>query len=135
MTSLATCLLIMSAIVPHHHHANGEVCLMTEFCGHHDEEAESHHHHTADDVNGCEDCLSRSIYTPAESKEEIKSKFSVPNPYNANYHLPLLYLLADFLIYHYFDETKPRDGVFIVSYKSVDVSRTHGLRAPPFQVV
>jgi len=135
-TLLATIALTVSAVLPHHHH-EGLVCMITEVCDNHDDLDDEHtSHHQADDMNHRNhNCVSESDIFLSSSKEESTCKYCVCHRCDHIHHFPVHYLLVDFLIYEELPVSKPDYGEFIVSYKSIDASQTHGLRAPPCLLV
>ncbi|MCD7976834.1 MAG: hypothetical protein LUG51_06640 [Tannerellaceae bacterium] len=133
---LATLVVIVFAVFPHHHHG-GVACMVMDVCDSQDpiNEEHPHHHHAGDMEHHNHLCISGTEFINETTKEEVKCKVCVCHNCTHTHHLPILFLLPDFLIYEEISVAKPEYGEFIVFYKSIDASQTHGLRAPPFLTV
>ncbi|WP_076928454.1 DUF6769 family protein [Proteiniphilum saccharofermentans] len=126
-------IVLVAGTIPHHHHDNGAICFhVTHHQDHQDDE------HSAQSGHSCHHdptCIAETTYyTNPDGKIKIKvtSFDNGDNPGHIQL-FPLLYLVSDFLINPAYNTyTKPKQGEYILFYKSAEVSRFHGLRAPPF---
>ncbi|RNC64891.1 DUF6769 family protein [Proteiniphilum sp. X52] len=132
--AVAVLIVLVAGTIPHHHHDNGAICFhMT-----HHQDASEDGQPPAQSGHSCHHdptCIAETTYyTNPDGKIKIKAP-SLDNGDNPGHIelLPLLYLVTDFLVNPAYDTyTKPKQGEYILSYKSAEVSRFHGLRAPPF---
>ncbi|SFS72835.1 hypothetical protein SAMN05216365_1157 [Porphyromonadaceae bacterium NLAE-zl-C104] len=133
---VAILIVLVAGAIPHHHHDNGAICFhMTHHQDHQD--ASEDGEHSAQSGHSCHHdptCIAETTYYTNPGKIKIKAP-SFDNGDNPGHIqlFPLLYLVSDFLINPAYNTyTKPKQGEYILFYKSAEVSRFHGLRAPPF---
>ncbi|MEA4916611.1 hypothetical protein [Proteiniphilum sp.] len=144
---VAILVVLVAGAIPHHHHDNGAICFHVTHHQNHDQDHHNNHDdhnasdgddHTAQNGHGCHDdptCIAETTYyTNPEGKIKIKTPSfdNGDNPAHIQF-FPLLYLVPDFLINPAYNTyTKPKQGEYLQFYTSAEVSRFHGLRAPPF---
>ncbi len=130
--ALSILLFLLFATIPHHHHGR-IACVIIELCEEDNTINDEHTHHSETDSkkNHDESCIAESEFTIPSSIDEIKSKLS-PNHNNTTL-FPVLFLAGD-LINHVLAESGIKSDYeeHILTYKSIDASQSHGLRAPPF---
>ena len=140
---LAILIVLVTGAIPHHHHDNGVICFHVihyaeNHGGNDGHDATNDAHHSAQSGHSCHDdpnCIAETTYyTNPDGEIKIKAP-SFENGDNPVYNpfFPLLYLVSDFLINPAYNTyTKPKQGEYLLFYTSAEVSRFHGLRAPPF---
>lgn len=123
-------LFLILAVVPHHHH-RGIACIVIELCEQDNEINDEHTHHsdTSSEKSHDENCIAESKFTIPLSIDETKYKPSVG--YNNTFLFPILFLLGN-LYNPYLISIKSDYGEYILNYKATEVSRSYGLRAPPY---
>ncbi len=141
--AIAILIVLVAGTIPHHHHDNGAICF--HVTGHHETNREASDNdqdeHCASDnqnTHGCDHdrtCIAETTYY-ANPDGKIKTKAPIfDNDDNPAYiqFFPLFFLVSDFLINPVYNTyTKPKQGEYLLFYTSAEVSRFHGLRAPPF---
>jgi hypothetical protein len=122
--ALATAIILLASVIPHHHH-HGVPCIIPFNSAH-------SNHHGDNDMHQ-QSCVAESDYI-IDSDNPIKCKIlSCDNCYNPSHYFPVLYLIADFLIYpSEIISPKPEYEEGLLFYTSAEVNQFHGLRAPPF---
>lgn len=146
---LAILIVLVAGAIPHHHHDKGAICFhVIHYAENHDgndgHDATNGDNHSEEDdhpsqsSHSCQhdpNCVAETTYyTNPDGKIKIKAP-SFDNGDNPviNSFFPLLYLVKDFLINPAYNTyTKPKRGEYLLFYTSAEVSRFHGLRAPPF---
>jgi hypothetical protein len=132
IVSAAVMLLVLS-IIPHHHH-NGAACMIVERCEKDNSLNDEHTNHH-DDMQHEQSCIAESDYIfniDSRTKYKISSCDDCGNPDHIHF-FPILYLVADFLLYPAETITpQPEYGEYVSFYTSAEASRLHGLRAPPY---
>ncbi|MGL5272784.1 MAG: DUF6769 family protein [Phocaeicola sp.] len=122
--------LLIAPLIPHHHHA-GVVCAAIEYCHIDDVCNDEHtaHHESNHHSNSSTLCIENARYLVSETEKSHKA--SVDN-FKPRPLIDLLFaqyysaLISDVII-----KEALRYGDFIVTYKSAEVTASHGLRAPP----
>lgn len=140
---LAILVVLVAGAIPHHHHDNGAVCFhvihyIENHEGNNDHDTTNDGQHSTQNAHSSQhdpNCVAETTYyTNPDGKIKIKVP-SVENGDNPLYNqfFPLLYLVSDFLTNPAYNTyTKPKQGEYLLFYTSAEVSRFHGLRAPPF---
>jgi hypothetical protein len=132
--AIATLALFVFAVAPHHHH-QGALCFVMERCeqdGYFNDE-HTQHHGDADDINHHDHCIMETGYVLYLTENEVKYKISsCDNSHSYTHFFPILCISTAFLAH----DTEPQIikheyREFFYFYKSIDVSRNNGLRAPP----
>jgi hypothetical protein len=136
---VATFQYLLLVVVPHHHH-RGIACMMEDICaceGNADDEEHEHtpHHHSSDDA-GHSGCAGETEFVLSPSEEGIKGYFTTCDHHHDHAHfLCVLHLFAGFLSNEAEATTSVKpfwDDYLVSHYKSIEVSQSQGLRAPPF---
>lgn len=126
--AIATLFLIVLSAIPHHHHKE-MMCAVMELCEQDGTYNDSHTDHGAEqDTHNESTCVSQADYISPSGVD----RGNLHDGGMMNVHLPVLCLLADILTI-YFDAPIPEttyDG-YVVSYTSVVLGESSGLRAPP----
>lgn len=135
LITLSTMILLILAVIPHHHH-EGMACVVMELCKHDNTINDEHTNHCDTSSNKhTQSCVAEAEFTPPQFYNGIKSKLSLgDNQNNDNpflYYLPVLFLVSDLIINAEHSLSKSEYGEHLTFYKSAEVSRFHGLRAPP----
>jgi hypothetical protein len=137
---VAILIVLVAGAIPHHHHDNGAICFhVIHYAENHDDyDATNDGQHSTQSGHSCQhdpNCVAETtFYTNPDGKIKIKTPSfdNGDNPVH-NQFFPLLYLVPDFLINPAYNTyTKPKQGEYLLFYTSAEVSRFHGLRAPPF---
>lgn len=126
--AIATLFLIVLSAIPHHHHKE-MMCTVMELCEQDDIYNDGHTDHEAEqDAHNENTCVSQAGYIFPSSVD----KSNLHDGSLMNIHLPVLYLFADILTIH-FDIPIPENTYdrYVVSYTSVVLGESSGLRAPP----
>ena len=134
---LATTIMLAHAIIPHHHH-NG--LIFTTITAHHDHDCNSHDAQSEDDScdyplcsDGIENCELATFFARNDSERRTVQLsdfafdlFSSDFILFTNDHIPPLNNDIGLSF---------RQNPFLPSYYSEYVSQSHGLRAPPFELL
>ncbi|MFK2430194.1 DUF6769 family protein [Bacteroides fragilis] len=126
--AIATLFLIVLSAIPHHHHKE-MMCTVMELCEQDDIYNDGHTDHEAgQDAHNENTCVSQAGYIFPSSVD----KSNLHDGSLMNIHLSVLYLFADILTIH-FDIPIPENTYdrYVVSYTSVVLGESSGLRAPP----
>ncbi|MDR0574189.1 MAG: hypothetical protein LBG96_09215 [Tannerella sp.] len=129
--ALATLTMLAPTIVPHHHH-NGAVCMIMECCEQDNSVNDEHTGHAENDMDHGKSCIVESDFIIPQADNRIKYKVTSCDHPDHIHFFPVLYLVADFLLYP--AETtspQPEYGKYVSFYTSAEKSPFHGLRAPP----
>lgn len=144
---LATLILFALSIFPHHHH-EGIPCMLTKICKRshtnipnanqnhpdssgHDQlpgSASEHEHSTAHDSGHAHCCIADQPYIHSQTDARVKHSISYRD------FFPLHYLVAtitDDIAQPSFTRFKI-EHILTLFYRSADVNRLNGLRAPPY---
>jgi hypothetical protein len=140
---LAILIVLVAGVIPHHHHDNGAICFHVIDCienhgGSDGHDAANEGQYPVQNNHSCQhdpNCVAEtSYYTNPDGKIKIKAPSfdNDDNPVQIQF-CPVFYLVSDFLINPAYNTyTKPKQGEYLLFYTSAEVSRFHGLRAPPF---
>ncbi len=127
-------MMLVLTIVPHHHH-KGATCMIVERCEKDNAVNDEHTGHAENDMNHDKSCVIESDFVIPQADNGMKCKVSsCDNPDHIHF-FPILYLVADFLLYP--AETispQPEYGEYVSFYTSAEASQFHGLRAPPYML-
>lgn len=126
---IATLFIIVFSAIPHHHHKE-VLCMVMELCEQDNTYNDDHTGHgTGQDKHHQTNCVSNVDYIP--SSTIIKSSLDSGN--GISLHLPVIFLLADILALDFnTSELETTYDGYVVSYTSVVLGESCGLRAPPF---
>ncbi|WP_270561732.1 DUF6769 family protein [Bacteroides cellulosilyticus] len=126
---IATLFIIAFSALPHHHHKE-VLCMVMELCEQDNTYNDDHTEHGTDrDEHHQTACVSSVDYISSSSI----TKSSLDSENGISLHLPVIFLLADILALD-FSASEPEttyDG-YVVSYTSVVLGESCGLRVPPF---
>jgi hypothetical protein len=141
MVVAATFQYLLLVVVPHHHHG-GIACMMEDICacdGYAGDEHSDHtsHHHASDDTDHSE-CVGETKFVLSSVDDGIKCNFTTCDHHRYHSHfLCALHLFAGFLSNEAEATTSAKpfwDDYLASHYKSIEVSQSQGLRAPPFTI-
>lgn len=121
----ANIILLVHAAVPHHHHHDIEICF-THLCEHHDSQTSEQ-----EESSSLHQCCIDSIYFPAHNLK------ITGYPHNYNSEQALFALIPNSSnIQNRVDQTviQVQQNPYVPLFFSEFVSRSIGLRAPPFQL-
>lgn len=126
---IATLFLMMFSVIPHHHHKE-VLCLVMELCEQDDAYNDDHTSHGSEhDEDHQNTCISNADYIP--SSGVVKSNLHSED--GSSYPISVLFLLANILTLSLdTPESEATYGVYVVSYASVVLGESSGLRAPPY---
>mgnify|MGYP006869365836 FL=1 len=125
-------MLLVLTIVPHHHH-DGVACIKMERCEKDNLVNDEHTGHAENDMTQGKSCTIETDFVIPQTDNGIKCSVSSSNNPDHIQFFPILYLIADFLLYPAQTiDLKPEYEEHLLLYISAEVSQFHGLRAPPY---
>lgn len=126
---IATLLIIVFSTIPHHHHKE-VLCMVMELCEQDNTYNDDHTDHGTDrDKHHQTTCVSNIDYISSSTitKNSLDGEDGIP------LHLSVIFLLADILAFDFnTSELETTYDGYVVSYTSVVLGESCGLRAPPF---
>ncbi len=128
--SIATFLVLVLKVIPHHHHA-GLACIILELCEDDDTYNDEHTHHEKTPEQNSHDnsCITElDLIIPVADHEIIYKILSGKD----NFTLADLFILPVASFLTEVTTTETGGGENISHYKSVQLTRHNGLRAPPY---
>lgn len=127
---IATLFIIVFSAIPHHHHKE-VLCMVMELCEQDNTYNDDHTDHGTDqDIHHQNSCVPNVDYISSSGM----TKSSLDSGNGMLLHLPILFLLADILTLNLnTSELETIYDEYVVSYTSVVLGESCGLRAPPFK--
>lgn len=127
---IATLFIIVFSAIPHHHHKE-VLCMVMELCEQDNTYNDDHTDHGTDqDIHHQNICVPNVDYISSSGM----TKSSLDSGNGMLLHLPILFLLADILTLNLnTSELETIYDEYVVSYTSVVLGESCGLRAPPLR--